>query len=60
MQSTGAGQILSAERPDYRALSGRLGEIYGEGQTESRDPEAGWAQLLEWPFFPALETARDM
>jgi hypothetical protein len=51
MQSTGAGQTFSAERPDYRALSGRFGEIYGEGQTESRDPGAGWAELLEWPVF---------
>jgi hypothetical protein len=51
MQSTGAGQTFLAERPDYRALSGRFGEIYGEGQTESRDPGAGWAELLEWPVF---------
>jgi len=51
MQSTGAGQTLSAERPAYRALSGRLGEISGKGQTESRDPGAGWVQLPEWPVF---------
>lgn len=33
------------------ALSGRLGEIYGDDQTGSRDPEPGWAQLPEWPVF---------
>jgi len=33
------------------ALSGRLDEIYGGVRTESRDPDAGGAQLPEWPVF---------
>lgn len=33
------------------ALSGRLGEFYGDDHAESRMPDAGGAQLPEWPVF---------
>jgi hypothetical protein len=33
------------------ALSGRLGEIFGDDPAEFRVPETGWAQLPELPVF---------